>query len=511
MLASGSSTSVRSAPVGSPPVPPWSWGAPGGSRGALLLVAASVLLRLPSFVNRVFDPDEAAIAVQALVVRDGGQLYIDVIDRKPPVVPLLYSVFFTLTDSTDLRPLRLALAVALGLTAWAVAREMARRAGPVAGWWAGGLFVTGSIAFFPTDAGAVNFSPVAVVPATFAILWSTSDRLHPRVDPVAAHRWAAAAGVALGVAVLCRQSWVVGVVALAISVGLRRGWKDAAIAVGATAATVASVALVVPFSEFLAWTFTKNQGFALASADAGATLLRIVGSTTAFVLLHATLVAAVLHNRRSWRQHADLIAWVLSGLVAVATGLRFFGHYWFQVVPPLVLLAAPALAAATARTRRLAVAGALVPAVAASLALFVPHLFRDRPDVAPIAAVVDRYTDEGDTVFVWGNEPEVLLAAERHPAGALVHVDFVTGRSGGREDPRVTDEEATPGALEILVAALRNDPPDLVIDTTGVEALGYEAYDLSKYPTVSALAREGWTRVAVVDGHTVWVPPGDDR
>ena len=33
------------------------------------------LLRLPTFVTRLFDPDEAAIGVQAMVVRAGGTLY----------------------------------------------------------------------------------------------------------------------------------------------------------------------------------------------------------------------------------------------------------------------------------------------------------------------------------------------------------------------------------------------------------------------------------------------------
>ena len=40
----------------------------------------------------------------------------------------------------------------------------------------------------------------------------------------------------------------------------------------------------------------------------------------------------------------DLWLWVASGLAAWAAGLRFFGHYWLQVVPPLVLLAVPVVA-----------------------------------------------------------------------------------------------------------------------------------------------------------------------
>ena len=64
------------------------------------------VLRAPTFVTRLFDPDEAAIGVQAMVVRAGGTLYTDIYDRKPPLPPLLYAASFAVTDSTDIRPMR---------------------------------------------------------------------------------------------------------------------------------------------------------------------------------------------------------------------------------------------------------------------------------------------------------------------------------------------------------------------------------------------------------------------
>lgn len=50
----------------------------------MALTALTVVLRAPTLVRRIFDPDEAAIGVQAMVVRAGGTLYTDIFDRKPP-------------------------------------------------------------------------------------------------------------------------------------------------------------------------------------------------------------------------------------------------------------------------------------------------------------------------------------------------------------------------------------------------------------------------------------------
>ena len=80
--------------------------------GGLTLLA--FVLRAPTFVTRLFDPDEAAIGVQAMVVRAGGTLYTDIYDRKPPLPPLLYAASFSVTDSTDIRLMRVLVTVLLG-------------------------------------------------------------------------------------------------------------------------------------------------------------------------------------------------------------------------------------------------------------------------------------------------------------------------------------------------------------------------------------------------------------
>ena len=85
-----------------------------------------------------------------------------------------------------------------------------------------------------------------------------------------------------------------------------------------------------------------------------------------------------------------------------------------------------------------------MPALAAWVLLFVPGSFHDRPDPTALADYVRTHTTSSDRVFVWGSYPEVLVAAERRPAGGLVHTDFVVGRSGGRNDPAVTLAERDP-------------------------------------------------------------------
>ena len=93
-----------------------------GGLGVLAFV-----LRAPTFVGRLFDPDEAAIGVQAMVVRGGGTLFTDIYDRKPPLPPLLYAASFSITDSTDVRWMRVLVTVLLAGAGILVAFDCLRR------------------------------------------------------------------------------------------------------------------------------------------------------------------------------------------------------------------------------------------------------------------------------------------------------------------------------------------------------------------------------------------------
>ena len=61
-----------------------------------VLLVLTVGLRLPAFFVEVFNSDETFLATQAEVINEGGRLYEDATDRKPPLVPYLYAATFSI-------------------------------------------------------------------------------------------------------------------------------------------------------------------------------------------------------------------------------------------------------------------------------------------------------------------------------------------------------------------------------------------------------------------------------
>lgn len=466
------------------------------------VVALAIVLRLPTIVTRLFDADEAAIGVQGLVVRSGGTLYRDIFDRKPPLPPLAYAASFSLTDSTDIRLMRVLVTAFLALGGLLMAYEAKRRWGTnTHAAWAGTMFVTGAMALFPADAGGANYAHFALLPGAAALLWSRRPQWF----------WAIAAGLAFGLSLLTRQSWLLAFPAALFSAWHSGRWRNIGWLVVGTAATVSTVGLYVPFGAYWEWNFTNSPGFVLAAAGIGISLLRSVASSAAFIGFHITMAVClwlVLRTRNPLksanREDRDLWLWLLSGLAAVTAGFRFFGHYWLQVLPPLVVLTTPVVVSLAGRAQRRAVVGVTIPAAVAFALLFVPGSFHDRPDATGLAEYVHDNTAFDERVFIWGSFPEVLVKAERLPAGALVHTDFVTGRSGGREDPKITLDLATPGALEIMMNDLKAHPPLLVLDTSTSSELGYSNYPMSLFPDVENFVTANYEHVTDIDGVSVW-------
>ncbi len=462
----------------------------------------AITLRLPTMTTRLFDADEAAIGVQAMIVRDGGTLYRDIFDRKPPLPPLAYAASFGITDNTDIRLMRVLVTVLLALGGVLMAREAKRRWGTnTHALWAGILFVGGAMALFPADAGGANYAHFALLPGTAALLWSR--RAH--------WGWALAAGISLGLAILTRQSWLLATLPAVYSAWRCGRVRQSALLIAGAVGTVATVGFYAPFGAYWEWNVTNSPGFVFAAAGIGASALRGSASAAGFIAFHATACAGIfvaLRRRPPWRSagatERDVWLWLLTGLGAVVAGLRFFGHYWLQVLPPLVVLATPVVAEWSGRARRAAVGATMLAAAVAFALLFVPGSFHHRPDPTDLAAYIGATTTSEQRVFVWGSYPEVLVRANRLPAGALVHSDFVTGRSGGREDPRTSIDSAAPGALALMMNDLRANPPELVLDTSTAADLGYRNYPMSLFPDVLFFVTSGYEQVAEVGGVTIW-------
>jgi len=402
---------------------------------------------------------------------------------------------FRLTGTDDVGPVRALAMLADAITAVLLAAEARRRfGGRHTELLAGGLFVLAVVVMSP----AAGFE-VFVLPFMTAAMVLGARRRHT------------AAGASLAAATLAKQTAATTLVPLLWLAWHARRWRGVVVLGAAFVVPVVIAALVFGWHDFWFWVLTGNGGYLDPSGAVGHALARDTWQTAIFVGAHVVPIVGAAFAWRFRRQDADLWLWLVAGAIAVAAGFHFFSHYYLQLLPPLVLLAARGFVATPALRSR-GVLLVLAAVAVATLGWFVgPRFFPGDNHTARVTNRLARYvaahTEPGQRILVWGNTPEVYWRSDRRPATRFVTTHLLTGYGAGRPTDQVGEDRAVDGAWDEFLADLDEHPPVMIIDVTTAGVRGGVHYHPDRFPDFRAYLRDGtWKKVATVAGAVVYVP-----
>ncbi len=458
-------------------------------RWGLVVVAIvmSLGLHLPGMIVHLFNSDESSLATMAMVIDSGGRMYHETADRKPPAVPYVYAAVARVTGSRDLRPVRGVAALSVAATALLLAAEAERRyRSRRAAWACLVLFLLGTAAFFPADTQAAGFELFMLLPMTAAVVAAGRNR-------------AVTAGLCLAAACLCKQTAIITAVPVVWLLWNSGGWRQVVRAGVAGAAVIGLTALAFGPSEFLLWTVTGNGGYMALRGSITATIGRGMAMTWAFIGLNLALVLLAIWAAHRRTATLDQWMWLAGGVLSVLVGLRFFGHYYLQILPPLALIGAGVLPGLVPALRRLAIGFTAASAAVMVAVAFLPADERGLLPYGAVAAEVRRITGPADTVFIWGEFPEIYWASGREPATRFIHTGFLTGVSGGRDDGVARLSDGLPGAWGLLDQDFAAHPAALIVDTSGTRIRGARFYPLERSELWQRISGN-YVLLATVDG-----------
>jgi hypothetical protein len=516
---------------------------------ATLLVG--VVLRLPTFGRPLLSDDEAIYATTADAMGRGDLLYLDVVDHKPPLVYYVYQAGFALAGPYNTHAAHAMVVIAVLLVAgllFAVARGAGAGASPRTGLAAAGLYLVFSTTWHDYDALAANCELFLLVPQT-AAAWFLSRSEGGSGAQVTGWKNQLAIGVLVGVSALFKYQGLTflavtgGLAAWSVRVG-RCSWRRAT-----AYAAVQVVGAAIPAALYLAWSWRAGSaaatiywfafnfsyvGAGLSGTEAlarGLMRTALVGGS-AFVPYALGLTGAVatavgvvraLRRPPPDRQRASTnlppsnqvlaLLWLSSSAIAVATGGRFFGHYFHLILPALCLLAAPGFVRWWGRGRWFRVSLIALCALPVffffALASFARPLAaridEGEPPYEEVAARIDALTTPSDRIFVWGNSPQLYVLARRPMGTRFSFCNYMTGESPGT--PTETgawnaDRNQWPAAWDMVFADLESRRPALFVDAAAAGWDGYDKFPLARYPRLLAYVEEHYrpveTRAGVV-------------
>lgn len=403
--------------------------------------------------------DEGEYAYVARVWADGGLPYRDAFSQKPPMIHAIYRL--AATPSNPPAGPRAAAIVAALLTALALLRlsprgwgTPARLAGPA-----------GYLVLSTLPVGDFGFPANTEVFAAAFTAWAFALADVP-----------AAAGLLAGAALMTKQTalWpVLAAGAYSLWTARRRVPAGAAFAAGAAAAPLLWCAYYLArggFADFWECAYSGNMRYAsvagwAAAAEQGRFFVRelapsfLRGTWPAWALA-AWGLRGVKPGREAAAETAATL-WLGGGLLASATGLLLFPHYFLQAAPPLCLAAACGVSRLGRREALAALAAlALWPAAAHARLYFgadrgaaSKELLYPSPmlEVEWLGAWLRGRVPPGETVYVYGSEQQLYVYAERR---ATTKHDCVYPLTMFPKDASLMERE---------MAALHAAPPRYVV------------------------------------------------
>jgi 4-amino-4-deoxy-L-arabinose transferase-like glycosyltransferase len=494
-----------------------------GAAHLALFVVLALLTRAPFLTVPFLDLDEAAALVGSWTLLDGGTLYVDFVDNRPPLLYHLYALGQVLFGRGMVAVRLMTALVVLPLTALAASAFFRhdRR-----GFVAGILYLVYGAAFLAHDMHAVSAEVLMLLPLGGAVALLRSEEEARRPGRVLA------AGVLVGLAALVRQHALLWLPALALVVALASGpWARRVgglllLGAGAVVPLVTTVALFARLdaaSDLAYWTLTHNLGYAANPIPAAEALERAVSYLLPFLIVTAPLWWAGWESRALFdSRHSRLLvaSLVALSLPAVFVGFRFFPHYFIQLYLPLALAAAPCTASVLTRPLssrgRVAVAW---PAVllagftAANLFLYRggARVYTETSPVFREVAVRLREDPcaEGGALFVWGYAPQfyaeaALARASRFVVPQASLAGYVPGNRAARSGAVDTRSLVSAEHWGQLMADLEATRPVFILDTSPSGLYGWDRYPLRDFPALEGFVRAGYRAVAEVDGVWIW-------
>ena len=447
------------------------------------IMAAAVvagLLRVP-FVFTGLSTDEGGYAYVAQQWSRGARIYDTAWLDRPQGLLLTYRALLWINDSGWTIRLGVALAgmiitVALGAIGWLLVNQ---RVGVTA------AFTYAVVGVAPHLEGmTLNGELLASVPSTISIAlaifwWRRSRSLW----------WLVGAGLFAGLAVTTKQSGIDGIVvglAVVVLAARPRLPRAAAFLAGVAVPPLACVlhGISVGWSRY--WTALAGYQFSAMGGPGSNARTRWFDFAHHAPQVAWDLALILVVSVFGWRfldrgGRRTIGAWLFAGFLSINLGGSYWPHYYVQLLPPLVLLAAAAVVAVrSVRWRRVLVAVVVLPALMWLIAL-IPMSPTQRAKIIPydalaarddrIAAAIDASTAPSDRIYVLESEAYLYFAAQR-----VSPYPYLWGK------PIDKIPEALPRLRAMLASPER--PTLIILDTPdpdSVDPSGRVAADLAKY------------------------------
>jgi 4-amino-4-deoxy-L-arabinose transferase-like glycosyltransferase len=507
-----------------------------------LIFLFGFILRIPYFFHVMQDIDEGCHAAIAAVLMEGGLPYADAVDNKPPGILFIYLITFLIFGKYNMIAVHGVTFLWTIVTACILGVLARKLGGRGAALFAMLFYLTFTASLYPKMIAA-NTEIFMALPYTLAVLLLWYGCEH--------EKWLlfALAGFMAGLAPLFKQVGAIESVAVAayllfvipLLYGRNKFQSSLKASIQFGIGYLLPICGVVVYfyqkgilSDFIFWTLEFPRRYISQGASNLGFLSQIFAEFVPFVLSTIILwVLAIIWIKREFgslrAQKSSfsspfslfLILWLIASVSVTLLGSRMFGHYFIQILPSLCLMAAIPAGKYVQNSRdsrsrywRNAILaltvlpGVIFTGMAISFEAATDTWGEIKPDFRPATEYIKAHTNPKDRIFVWGWFTPVYVYSERTPSSRFVYATLQTGYKRGY-DPDEADRGdlawvSVPETWSMLATDLKQNPPELIIDTSPGNYHYFGRYGLQNYPVMKSYVERQCRLEKSIAGMTIY-------
>ena len=125
-----------------------------------------------------------------------------------------------------------------------------------------------------------------------------------------------------------------------------------------------------------------------------------------------------------------------------------------------------------------------------------------------VGAFLDVTAAPGDTLFVWGNSPEIYHFARRDMGTRFPFCNHLSGKIWGTAEDRPgagnTQRRAVAEAWPMLLDDIERRRPDWIVDAAAAGLDRWQGLELERFPPLAAVVARDYVRLTSVEGVPVY-------
>lgn len=118
-----------------------------------------------------------------------------------------------------------------------------------------------------------------------------------------------------------------------------------------------------------------------------------------------------------------------------------------------------------------------------------------------VAKKIEDQSNDGDRIVVWGMASQLYIMSQRGSGTRFIPADYVSGRLGGFSSPA---KRPAPQAMELYLKDLEAKKPKFFIDTATAGMNDYQYFPITNYPELIAYLEKNYTRSENIEGFDFW-------